>query len=560
MESLLETRLNGYVLARVIASGGMAAVFEGRHEVTGQVVAIKVLSRDLRNKRDPLARILQEGRAICSLLHEHIVRVYDYGTADEGIGFIVMERLQGRTLAEVLDEDGVLEPQRAVFVARQICLGLAAAHARGIYHRDIKPGNIMLVEGQRYRDFVKILDFGIAKLEADDPAKLAATATGMTLGTPQYMSPEQAAAGHIDARSDIYQVGLLMYETLVGEPPFLDRNPVNVMTKHLTEPPRPPSSRRAGVPEGVERVLMRCLEKAPADRYQTAEALRTELDALAARDTGSEALRTVVARRDFKETLAGNLRLPTLGNPADLERYARNVGEVVDQLWPKGMPEELRVIQGAIWSLTEEQMRLGTDLAIARENADALARSLEDRLRPLERALDALGQEKESYRTELVQADAQEQVHLAQTRELDNEYAEIYARIEQHQATLYGAAGSDGPVDFRDLFREDIATQLDRLEKIFRQRSAESEKLNGLRRHMAEFRPRIADIDVQLAGLMQSRLGMEAERGARLSDLDSKVTDLDNRHRAVERALEHRYLQLGLAFRRAVSVLLEGRG
>jgi serine/threonine protein kinase len=559
MESLLETRLSGYVLKRLIAAGGMAAVFEAEHELTGQVVAIKVLSRDLRNKRDPLARILQEGRAICSLLHEHVVRVYDYGTADEGVGFIVMERLHGRSLAEVLDDDGVLEPQRIVFIGRQVCLGLAAAHNRGIYHRDIKPGNIMLVEGQRYRDFVKVLDFGVAKLEADDPAKLAATATGMTLGTPQYMSPEQASAGRIDARSDIYQVGLLLYEALVGEPPFLDRNPVTVMTQHLAEPPRPPSSRRVGVPEGLERIIMRCLEKAPEDRYPTAAALRADLDALAVRDTGSEELRTFVATHDRRETLAGNLRLPTLGNPADLERYARNLSEVLDQLWPDGVPEELRVLQGALWSLTEEQMRLGTDLALAREDADSLARRLEERLQPLERALEALRNERQSLVEAQAALDKREQARLARTAELDAEYAEIYARIEQHQSALYGRAGSGGPVDFRDLFRADIASQLERLEKIFRQRSAEAEKLNALRREMAELRPRIADIDVQIAGLDQSRLGLEAERAAKLIAKDSRVTDLDNRHRAVERAVEHRYLQLGIAFRKAVSALLAER-
>ncbi len=210
MESLLETRLGDYLLTRVLASGGMASVFEARHVTTGESVAVKVLARRLRQHQDPVARILQEGRVIRSLLHEHIVRVHDHGLAEDGVGFVVMERLQGVDLSQLLEREGTLEPKRAVFIARQTCSGLSVAHARQVFHRDIKPANIMLCEGQRHRDFVKLLDFGIAKLDNDNPDKLAATGTGVTMGTPVYMSPEQARAARIDARSDIYQLGLVM--------------------------------------------------------------------------------------------------------------------------------------------------------------------------------------------------------------------------------------------------------------------------------------------------------------------------------------------------------------
>ncbi len=564
MESLIETRLGDYLLTRLIAAGGMAAVFEAEHAGTGDVVAVKVLARDLRNRKDPLARILQEGRVICSLLHEHIVRVLDYGTADEGIGFVVMERLFGVTLAQVLDDDGALDPGRAVFVARQVCSGLAAAHARGVFHRDIKPGNIMLCEQQRHRDFVKLLDFGIAKLEADDPAKLAATATGMTLGTPQYMSPEQARADVIDARSDIYQVGLLLYEMLVGDPPFSDRNPVQLMSKHLSMKPRRPRERRPGISEELEGIVLRCLEKRPDDRFQSARALRAALDKLVGRDTAGERVQTLVADDPGKAAAAvvGSLRLPTLGSPGDMERFARNLSQVLDRLWPDGdVPEELRVIQGAIWTLTEQQMRLGTDLAVARDEADQLATEIEGRSTRIERAIVALSQERDALHKRVEEARKREGALLERGRKLDAEYAHIYEQIEAHQATLYQSASSSagGLVDFRDLFRQDIAAELDRLEHIFRQRSQEAERLNALRKEMAESLPHIADTDRQLSELKRSALAIDVERATSLARREFEVADLEMRHQALERALEHRYLQLGLAFRRAVSDLIAAR-
>ncbi|MBU0553596.1 protein kinase [Myxococcota bacterium] len=549
-------KLGHYQLLEPIARGGMASVFLAQHEHNKNLVAIKILSRELGGQRDPLARILQEGRIISALLHENIVQVYEYGTAEEGTGFVVMERLKGRSLRGVLNEDGAIAPDRVLFIARQICRGLAAAHGREVYHRDIKPANIMLVDNQRHRDFVKLLDFGIAKLRADDPAKMASTATGVTLGTPYYMSPEQIQAQTIDARSDIYQLGIVMFEMITGELPFFHKNPVRVMRQHLADPPPALSDFKPGVDPALNALVQRCLSKAPEARFQTADALRAAIDTLT---RGDDQDRTMIhAGQD--RTVVGNLKLPTLGSPADLQRYGRNLEEVLRALWPEAdIPPQLRAIREDIAALTARQEQIGVALRRARAEADALARSLETRERPIERALSALSEEK----ARLLDANDTllEQAEQAQRRidALDAEYARTYEAIEAHQSTLFSAAGGGGLVDFRDLFREDIATRLQQMERLFEARGALAETLTTLRAEVAAALPTISDISYQLVELQKSRLNFKAERAIHLAQKESRIADLENERRALERALEHHMLRLGLTFRQCVSSLLEAR-
>ncbi|MCA9525836.1 MAG: protein kinase [Myxococcales bacterium] len=558
MESLIDSRLGEYVIARQIATGGMASVFEATHHRTGEAVAIKVLAPDLRDAGEPLARILQEGRVITGLLHEHIVRVLDHGTADENIGFVVMELLQGESLRDVLDQERALDPQRAVFIARQVCAGLIAAHARDVFHRDIKPANIMLAEGQRHRDFVKLLDFGIAKLRRDDPARLAATAKGMTLGTPQYMSPEQATGEPIDARSDLYQVGLLIYEMLVGEPPFLHPNPVSCMAMQLSAKPRPIRERRPSVPEELEAVVLRCLEKRPRDRFESAEALADALDRLAMRITLREGARVKV---DGAGSITGSLHLPTLGNPADRARFASNLADVLAQLWPEGdVPGDLLALRAPIAGLEEEQARIGVELAEAQAQTAALARGVEERLRPLERAIDALQIELARLRQGADAAAADERRHRGRVQAIDAEYARLYEEIEGHQRTLYAAdEARTRMVDFRDLFREDIAARLGDLEAVFSRRAELTAALEATREIQARTMRQMADLELQLCELRRSALAVESERVTALASQQLAQTRLEGRHRALERALEHHHLRLGLAFRHAVSDLLARR-
>lgn len=554
--SLVDTRVGDFVLDRLMASGGMAAVFEGHHVDTGAQVAIKVLSRRLREKKDQLARLLQEGRVICSLQHENVVRVLDYGTAGEGVGYVVMERLAGENLADLLSREGPVEPRRAVFIARQICAGLAAAHARDVFHRDVKPANIMLVPDQRHRDFVKLLDFGIARLDPDDPAKLAATEAGMTLGTPQYMSPEQASAGAIDARSDIYQLGLVLYEMLVGRPPFFHHCAIDLMTMHMSQRPTPLRELQPSVPEGLEKIVLRALAKLPPDRYQSAGDLLAALDVLAARDTSGEAFTTLFHAGSKRRV--GNLQLPTLGSPADIERYAHNLSEVLDQVWPGGWPDDLTVHQQRLTTLNELQMRVGTDLAIARAEADGLATRIERRLQPLERAIDSLSAVKAAWQAERARVELDLSAHQNHINDLDARYAHVYAQIESHQSTLYSAAKGDG-VNFGELFKADIAHDLEQLTATYRKRESVDARIQATRATLLDAMSQISDTDLQLCELNKSRLTLEAERVGDLARLEAIVGDLDNQHRAAQRALEHESLRLGIAFRRAISTVITRR-
>jgi serine/threonine protein kinase len=571
-ESLLDARIGDWTLTRVIDAGGMASVFEARNPETGAVVAIKVLRRELRDEADPAQRLMQEGRVIRDIQHEHVVKVIDYGVTEELLAYLVMERLHGSSLADLLDEAERLRPSRVVFIATQICQGLAAAHARGVFHRDIKPGNIYLAEGQRHRDFVKLLDFGIAKLRAEDPARIAATETGMTLGTPEYMSPEQATAGVIDARSDLYQVGLVMYEMLTGAPAFYGKNPVQVMRAHLSRPPKPICDRFPEVPKALEEVVGRCLAKDPELRFPDADALAEALEGLHIHDTDGQGLRTIVQAGpgDTSPTTVGDLRLPTLGSVGDMERYARNLEDGLARIWPDGdLPDELVGIRKAIAELHESRATLQTELHDAAAEEAGMTRDLEARQQPLERAIATL-------QTDLTEAERRFDAHHRRVADLDTglaaldaEYAEVYAQIETHQLTLYESKDDAQPeapaqkaslfggiVDFSDLFREDIAASMDTLERLYRRRSREAQQLSEMRQKSADMMRQMADIRIQIAELRKSLLSMEVERGTLLAEKRSGVARLRNRYRTLERALEHRHLQLGLAFRKAVSRLI----
>jgi eukaryotic-like serine/threonine-protein kinase len=248
----------------------MAKVFLGTDTVLGRTVAIKMLAPQFADDDGFVQRFRREAQAAASISHPHIVSVFDTGS-DDGLHYIVMEYVEGKTLAEYLAGGGRIMPDRAIDIAMDVCTALEAAHARGVIHRDIKPGNIMLNE----RGEVKVTDFGIARVTttAETVAQTAAI-----LGTASYLSPEQAQGLPVDGRSDIYSLGGVLFEMVTGRPPFLGDSPVAVASKQVLEQPIPPSRLNPDVTPDLDAVILRALAKNPANRYQSAEEMRADLD------------------------------------------------------------------------------------------------------------------------------------------------------------------------------------------------------------------------------------------------------------------------------------------
>ncbi|MCA1822885.1 MAG: Stk1 family PASTA domain-containing Ser/Thr kinase [Frankia sp.] len=257
-----------YALAQTLGVGGMAEVRCGRDDRLGRDVAIKVLRKDLAGDPTFLARFRREAQSAAALNHPNIVSVYDTGD-DDGVPYIVMEYVEGRTLRDVLQAEGRLQPRRALEIAADICAALDYSHQAGIVHRDIKPANVMLTPAGE----IKVMDFGIARAVTSSTM----TQTAAVIGTAQYLSPEQARGEHVDARSDIYSTGCLLYELVTGRPPFTGESPVAVAYQHVREDAPRPSSIQPDLSPAVDAVILKAMAKNPANRYQTAGDMRDDL-------------------------------------------------------------------------------------------------------------------------------------------------------------------------------------------------------------------------------------------------------------------------------------------
>jgi serine/threonine protein kinase len=272
-----------YRVLRPIGEGGMGIVYEAEHVVIEKRVALKVLRDDYSERSDVVERFRQEARSASRIGHRNIVDVSDFGETPSGASYFVMEMLRGEDLADILARDTALSPMRAVGIIHQCSKALAAAHAKGIVHRDLKPENIFLTERDGQPDFVKIVDFGVAKmsdLESLTPGRRL-TKTGMIFGTPEYMSPEQAQGKPLDHRVDIYALGVMLYELITGKVPFEGDNFMEILSKHANDPLPPLAAMNPGVrisPE-LEAVVVRALEKERDTRLQTMSELAQALEA-----------------------------------------------------------------------------------------------------------------------------------------------------------------------------------------------------------------------------------------------------------------------------------------
>lgn len=295
------TTVGNYHLDQILGRGGMGTVYSGEHVYIGKKVAVKVLHPQFAKYEDAVKRFLREARAASSINHPNIVDVTDFGPMPDGGVYFVMENLSGTSLEDLIDRKGALPLHRGLNVANQMALALAAAHDSGIVHRDLKPDNIMLirkpgrrdlirkvdddgtsrllVERENEYDFVKILDFGIAKVVGPEQSPPSKTLAGAVFGTPEYMSPEAARGNEVDFRADIYSLGVILFDMLCGRPPFEAQAAADVLAMQIRDDPPSPRSiaPQYEITEEAETLIYRCMQKDPDDRFQSMDELREDL-------------------------------------------------------------------------------------------------------------------------------------------------------------------------------------------------------------------------------------------------------------------------------------------
>jgi serine/threonine-protein kinase len=270
-----------YQLVRKLGEGGMGEVHLAEHALLKRPCALKLIKPEAGADPITLARFEREVQSSARLAHPNTIEIYDYGHTDDGMFYYVMEYLEGKSLHDLVLREGPLPPGRVIFLFRQVCAGLAEAHALGLVHRDLKPANVFIAVRGGESDVIKVLDFGLVKLTRD-PGAATLTSDMTVSGTPHYMAPEQTVGDRaLDSRADIYALGVMMYYALTGKVPFAGENAFEIMMAHARDPVVSPSQIRPGVPEDLERVVLRCLAKKPDDRYRSVKSLGEALAACA---------------------------------------------------------------------------------------------------------------------------------------------------------------------------------------------------------------------------------------------------------------------------------------
>jgi serine/threonine protein kinase len=374
--------VGNYRLDKILGRGGMGTVYAGEHVYIKKPVAVKVLHPQFARYPDAVNRFLREARAASSINHPNIVDVTDFGVLGDGLVYFVMEYLDGKSLEDLIEKDGAVELHRALNIVNQMSYALEAAHDLGVIHRDLKPDNIMLLERpgrrdivrmvttgpggwvterERSYDFVKILDFGIAKILAPDELGTD-TLQGAVFGTPEYMSPEAARGEDVDLRTDVYSLGVILFDMVCGRPPYEAEAGSEVLHKHINAPvpsPREFAPHRE-ITEGAERVIMRAMSKDPVKRYQTMAEFRGDLP---------NAYGTVSYRR----------HKPVDGEPKGPDSRKKRLTEEIDD-WLRSDQSSMSVEEARMMALVDQaDQQFGTN-KMTPQDAERLAKALDDAL------------------------------------------------------------------------------------------------------------------------------------------------------------------------------------
>ena len=310
-----------FKIEKLLGVGGMGKVYKACQLSLDKTVVVKVLHDQFRDDPQLVQRFQREAKAASRLNHPNSIQILDFGQDESGVVFMAMEFLHGQDLFSLLKKEGPLPGQRLARIMIQAASALAEAHAQKVVHRDLKPENIMIEDRRGQRDFVKVLDFGIAKLQDPGEGQKALTQAGMVCGTPEYMSPEQARGLNIDSRSDIYSLGIVMYQLTVGELPFVSDTPIGIVTKHILEAPVPPRQRapQLNISEELERIILQAMEKEPEKRFATvsdlAEALEQLVSTLLLREAPLYPIKTWEGDSSSAFLIARPV-LPVAGGPA----------------------------------------------------------------------------------------------------------------------------------------------------------------------------------------------------------------------------------------------------
>ena len=343
---------NRYEILEILGEGGMAFVYKARDTQLERLVAIKTLKPNYVNQETFVERFKREAKTAANLNHPNIVQIFDWGIEDEP--FFVMEYIEGNTLTSIIAKNRTISLSDILFIGAQVSSGLHAAHEKGLVHRDIKPGNIMITPDGK----VKVTDFGIVSLQNEESD---ITKTGSILGTASYISPEQAQGKPVSIESDLYSLGTVLYELISGKPPFAGDTPISTATKHLTERPEKPSSFRRDLPKGVESAIMKLLEKATYDRYKSAEDLRA----------------TLLQQRKSLQSEQTRENLVDLTNPKIKLRFTlpallMSIGVVIGTVWTLTQVFDGLPVDGGAPTLIEIPDLTGSDQAQALEDLQNL--------------------------------------------------------------------------------------------------------------------------------------------------------------------------------------------